>query len=251
MPDLTLDHVMKRFGGVTAVDGLSIRVSSGRITGLIGPNGAGKTTVVNLITGIDEPTDGQIHLAAQDITGRSPETIARLGVGRTFQNIRLLREASVLENVVIGFHRHEKTSLFANLFGLPAAWRERRDFIDRGRQLLDRFTMTGFSDTRAGALSYGHQRRVEIMRALAMEPEFLLLDEPVAGMSAVEASELGVIFESLAGQGIGILLIEHNVAFVTEICDYVYVIDAGRLIAQGQPEVVCRDPVVISAYLGD
>jgi branched-chain amino acid transport system ATP-binding protein len=251
MPDLALDRVVKRFGGVTAVDRLSLEVPAGRITGLIGPNGAGKTTVVNLITGIDEPTDGRIHFAAQDITGRSQEWIARLGVGRTFQNIRLLREASVLANVVVGCHRHEKTSLFANLFGLPSAWRERSDFTMRARNLLDRFTMSRFADLPAGTLSYGHQRRVEIMRALAMDPEFLLLDEPVAGMSAVEAGELGVIFRSLAARGLGILLIEHNVAFVTDVCDYVYVVDAGRLIAQGQPDIVCRDPAVISAYLGE
>lgn len=251
MPDLAINQVVKRFGGVTAVDGLSLDVPSGRITGLIGPNGAGKTTVINLITGIDEPTSGQITFAGEDITGRKQETIARLGVGRTFQNIRLLREASVLANVVVGFHRHEKTSLFANLVGLPAVWRERRDFIDRGRQLLDRFTMSGFAEFPAGALSYGHQRRVEIMRALAMDPEFLLLDEPVAGMSSVEASELGGIFRSLAAQGLGILLIEHNVGFVTEVCDHVYVIDTGRLIAEGHPDAVCRDPAVIAAYLGD
>jgi branched-chain amino acid transport system ATP-binding protein len=250
MPDLAIDQVVKRFGGVTAVDGLSLTVPSARITGLIGPNGAGKTTVINLVTGIDEPTSGQIRFEGDSITGQKQETIARLGVGRTFQNIRLLREASVLANVVVGFHRHEKTSLFANLFGLPAVWRERRDFIDRGCQLLDRFAMSGFADIPAGTLSYGHQRRVEIMRALALDPKFLLLDEPVAGMSAVEARELGDIFRSLAAQGLGILLIEHNVAFVTETCDYVYVIDAGRLIAEGHPDAVCRDPAVIAAYLG-
>jgi len=251
MSDLAIDRVVKRFGGVTAVDGLSLSVPSGRITGLIGPNGAGKTTVINLITGIDEPTAGQIRLSEEVITGRSQEAIARLGVGRTFQNIRLLREASVLANVVVGFHRHEKTSLFANLFGLPSVWQERRDFITRGRRLLDRFTMSSFADLPASALSYGHQRRVEIMRALAMDPQFLLLDEPVAGMSLVEANELGGIFRSLANQGLGILLIEHNVAFVTETCDYVYVIDAGRLIAEGHPDAVCRDPAVIAAYLGE
>ena len=250
MSDLAIDQVVKRFGGVTAVDGLSLRVPSGNITGLIGPNGAGKTTVINLITGIDEPTSGHVLFAGRRITGQTQENIARLGVGRTFQNIRLLREASVLANVVVGFHRHEKTSLLANLLGLPAVWQERRDFIDRGRALLDRFTMSGFAEVPAGTLSYGHQRRVEIMRALAIEPEFLLLDEPVAGMSAVEAGELGSIFRALAVQGLGILLIEHNVAFVTEVCDYVYVIDAGRLIAQGQADAVCRDPAVIAAYLG-
>jgi branched-chain amino acid transport system ATP-binding protein len=248
--ELALANVTKRFGGVTAVSDLSLDVQAGRITGLIGPNGAGKTTVINIITGIDEPTSGHVTLGAQDVTGEMPERIARRGVARTFQNIRLLKEATVLDNIVIGFHRHEKTSLLSNLAGLPSVWREREAFKLRGMKLLERFSMTGFANKTAGALSYGHQRRVEMMRALAMEPDFLLLDEPVAGMNGAEASELGAIFRDLARGGLGILLIEHNVAFVNELCDFVYVIDAGRLIAKGTAADVCRDPAVIIAYLG-
>lgn len=251
MVNLALEHVTKRFGGIIAVDDLSVGVTTGRITGLIGPNGAGKTTVINVITGIDRPTDGRVKLGMVDVTGRSPELIARLGVARTFQNIRLLKDATVLANIVTGFHRHEQTSLLANMVGLPSVWRERDNFERRGRELLERFNMGEFAAETAGVLSYGHQRRLELMRALAMQPDFLLLDEPVAGMSSVEANELGGIFRALARQGLGILLIEHNVAFVTETCDHVYVMDAGRLIAEGAAETVCRDPAVISAYLGD
>jgi branched-chain amino acid transport system ATP-binding protein len=250
MTELVLDDVTKSFGGVTAVNALSLSVRSGCITGLIGPNGAGKTTVVNLITGIDRPTQGTIRVGNDMTTREKQETIARRGVSRTFQNIRLLKDASVLSNIVIGFHRHEQTSLFANLFGLPSVWRERDAFHEQARALLGKFDMTEFADVPAGALSYGHQRRVEIIRALAMQPTFLLLDEPVAGMSAVEAGALGRIFAELAGEGLGILLIEHNVAFVTQTCETVYVIDAGKLIAHGGPNEVCRDPAVISAYLG-
>jgi branched-chain amino acid transport system ATP-binding protein len=250
MTELVLEQVTKSFGGVTAVNALSLNVSPGRITGLIGPNGAGKTTVLNLITGIDRPTQGAIRIGGAATTREKQDTIARRGISRTFQNIRLLKEASVLSNIVIGFHRHEQTSLLANLLGFPSVWRERDAFVEQARALLGKFDMLQFADTPAGALSYGHQRRVEIMRALAMKPVFLLLDEPVAGMSAVEADALGRIFAKLASDGLGLLLIEHNVAFVTRICATIYVMDAGRLIAAGSPNEVCRDPAVISAYLG-
>ena len=250
MTELALDHVTKSFGGVTAVSDLSLTVLSGHITGLIGPNGAGKTTVVNLITGIDQPTQGSISVGGHITTFERQEIIARRGVSRTFQNIRLLKDASVLSNVVIGFHRYEQTSLFANFLGLPSVWRERDRFREEARGLLARFDMLAFADAPAASLSYGHQRRVEIMRALAMKPTFLLLDEPVAGMSMVEAEALGNIFTNLAGEGLGILLIEHNVAFVTQICQTVNVVDAGRLIAQGSPADVCRHPAVVAAYLG-
>lgn len=251
MPLLRVDRLCKRFGGLDAVSNLSFDVEAGRITGLIGPNGAGKTTVVNLITGLLAATDGQILLNGRNVTKYTAYELARSGVARTFQNIRLLDGASVLDNVVAGFHRHEHTSLFANLFGLPAAHRELRDFRERARQLLARFDMTRFADYPAGSLSYGHQRRVEMMRALAMQPALLLLDEPVAGMNDAEAYELGEIFQGLARDGIGILLIEHNMRFVMSYCRQLYVVNTGKLIASGAPEAVSNDPLVIKAYLGD
>lgn len=250
MSSLVLDNVGKRFGGVAAVDGVTLAVKPRSITGLIGPNGAGKTTVVNLITGMLKVSSGSIRVMDQDITEESPQTVARLGVARTFQNIRLLRDATVLDNVIVGFHMHERTSLAANLLGLPSVWAEKRKFRAQAMALLERFGMVQFAGYPASALSYGHQRRVEMMRALAMSPTLLLLDEPVAGMNDVEANELAAIFAQLAADGLGILLIEHNMRFVMKLCDYVYVLAFGKLIAQGTAQQVTSEQAVIDAYLG-
>jgi branched-chain amino acid transport system ATP-binding protein len=250
MTSLHIDRVTKRFGGVTAVADLSMQIRPRGITGLIGPNGAGKTTVVNLITGMLKVTSGTIRLDARDITEAAPQAIARSGIARTFQNIRLLRDASVLDNVAVGFHLHEKTSLAANLVGLPSVWREKKAFYEQAHAMLARFGMVKYAAYPAGSLSYGHQRRVEMMRALAMAPSILLLDEPVAGMNDVEADELGAIFRGLADEGLAVLLIEHNMRFVMSLCDVVYVIAFGKLIASGSAQDVCSEPAVIDAYLG-
>jgi branched-chain amino acid transport system ATP-binding protein len=250
MSALVLENVGKRFGGVTAVDGVSLQIKPGSVTGLIGPNGAGKTTVVNLITGMLKVSSGSISLMGQDVTSESPQRIARRGVARTFQNIRLLKDASVLDNLIVGYHMHEQTNLFANFVGLPSVWRERARFREQAMHMLDRFGMRQFAEHPSGALSYGHQRRVEMMRALAMSPQLLLLDEPVAGMNDVEAYELAEIFGQLAREGLGILLIEHNMRFVMKLCDYVYVLAFGKLIAQGAAADVTSDQRVIDAYLG-
>ena len=247
---LVLDGVTRAFGGVVAVDDLSLTVEPGRITGLIGPNGAGKSTVVNLITGLLRLTAGRIRLDGRDITEAEAPEVARAGIARTFQTVRLLKEASVLDNVAAGFHRHERAGLAAGLLGLPSALREGRDLRRRAAAILERFGMADFADLPAGRLSYGHQRRVEMMRALAMEPRLLLLDEPVAGMNDVEADALGRIFAELARDGLGVLLIEHNMRFVLSLCAEIHVIDSGRLIASGTPAAVRRDPAVIAAYLG-
>ncbi len=250
MSEISLTGVSKSFGGVTAVRNLSLTIASGRVTGLIGPNGAGKTTVVNVITGAVSASGGSISVAGQDITQARPEAIARHGIARTFQNIRLLHDATVLDNVIVGFHRHEETSLAANLFGLPSAWRERARFRARAQALLERFGMAGYASARADSLSYGHQRRVEMMRAVATGPDFLLLDEPVAGMNEVEAGEIGRILRTLVADGIGVLLIEHNVGFVIDLCETVCVMNMGQIIAHGTADEVTRDPAVIEAYLG-
>ncbi|MBL8671845.1 MAG: ABC transporter ATP-binding protein [Alphaproteobacteria bacterium] len=242
--------VSKRFGGVVAAADVSMQVPPGRITGLIGPNGAGKTTVVNLITGMLPVTSGTIRFGERDITRAPAQEVARAGLARTFQNIRLLAEATVAANVLIGFHRHERCSTLASLLGLPAARRESAAMRARAQALLERFGMARYADHPAGGLAYGHQRRVEMMRALAAEPALLLLDEPVAGMNDVEAGELGAIFAGLAKGGMGVLLIEHNIRFVTSLCDHVYVLDSGKLIAEGRPEAIVANPAVIAAYLG-
>jgi branched-chain amino acid transport system ATP-binding protein len=247
---LVLKNVSKRFGGLLAVSDVNMDVPPGKITGLIGPNGAGKTTVVNMITGLLKLSTGSIMLDGQDISEAEAHEVAFAGVSRTFQNIRLLPEATVLENVVIGFHVHVKSSLFAQLVGLPSSLRETPQLIERGRQLLERFGMSRYADHPAGGLAYGHQRRVEMMRAVATSPKILLLDEPVAGMNDVEATELGKVFSELAASGIGLLLIEHNIRFVNQLCEHVYVLDSGAMIASGTPQEVMHNPAVIAAYLG-
>jgi branched-chain amino acid transport system ATP-binding protein len=250
MAALELKDVRRYFGGVKAVDGVSFGVEAGRITGLIGPNGSGKSTVVNLVTGVLALTSGDILKNGASIATASADEVARMGVARTFQNIRLLAEASVLENVMIGFHRLETSSRLANLLGLPSSRRETRSIEIRARDLLTRFAMTEYAELPAGSLAYGHQRRVEMMRAVAAAPEVLLLDEPVAGMNDVEANELGAIFRALADDGMAVLLIEHNTRFVAQLCHEVHVLDGGRLIAHGPPEQVMRDPAVVAAYMG-
>ncbi|MBS3652036.1 ABC transporter ATP-binding protein [Pseudaminobacter sp. 19-2017] len=250
MKALTLDNIARSFGGLPAVDGLSLQAPAGRITGLIGPNGAGKTTVVNLITGLLKVGNGRILVGDDDMTEADAPTLARAGVARTFQNIRLIGDATVLDNVVAGFHRHEKAGTLANMLGLPAAHHERREFERKAYALLDRFGMTALARHPAGSLSYGHQRRIEMMRALAMEPSVLLLDEPVAGMNDAEAYSLADIFRDVARQGVAILLIEHNMRFVMSLCEHIYVLAFGRLIAEGTPDEVASNPRVIEAYLG-
>jgi branched-chain amino acid transport system ATP-binding protein len=250
MAVLKLEGVSRRFGGVQAVKELSMTVQPSRITGLIGPNGAGKTTVVNMIAGLLKLTAGRISLDDSDIHELPPHKIARLGVARTFQNIRLLKEASVLDNVVVGCLQEDEVPVIAQALGLPAMRRARSASVARAHVLMAELGMSEYADHLAGELSYGHQRRVEIMRALALRPTVLLLDEPVAGMNDTEGDELGQIFRKLARRGIAILLIEHNMRFVMSLCDELYVVATGELVDHGAPEKVRANPRVIEVYLG-
>lgn len=248
---LVLDGVSRNFGGVVAADNVNMRVPAGQITGLIGPNGAGKSTLINLITGLLHLSAGKVHLDGRDISREEAPAIAKAGIARTFQTVRLLKDESVLDNVAMGILAAPTTPVLARLFGLPSARAELRSAREKASALLTRFDMARFASHPAGMLSYGHQRRVEMMRAVAMKPRVLLLDEPVAGMNDPEADSLGEIYGALAAEGMAILLIEHNMRFVMSVCREIYVLDTGRLIAHGDPVSVRNNPAVIAAYLGD
>jgi len=247
---LEVERLERTFGGVRAVDGASFAVGKGEIHGLIGPNGAGKTTVINMVSGLLVPTGGAIRLEGRPIHGLRPHVIAGLGVARTFQNIRLFSDLSARDNVLVGEHLVRKASLGARLLMLPAAAEEERRAKERAFALLERIGLSERAREKARNLSYGEQRRVEIARALAAEPRLLLLDEPTAGMNPVEVQAVAALITKVAGEGHSVLLIEHNVKLVMDVCHRITVLDFGKVIAAGAPAAVAKDPAVIAAYLG-
>ena len=253
-PLLTLDGVRRHFGGVKAVDGVDLEVTEGEILGLIGPNGAGKTTLVNLITGHARADRGSIRLAdGHDITRLAVHRVAGLGIARTFQNLRLYGELSALDNVVVGMHARRRSDVLATLVPLGAGRRAQAGRRAEAATLLGRVGLDPDRHGRlpAGTLAYGDQRRLEIARALALEPRLLLLDEPAAGMNAVEKDRLAALLRSLVAEGdLTVLLIEHDLRLVMNLCSRVAVMDFGRKIADGAPTTVAADPAVIAAYLG-
>jgi ABC-type branched-subunit amino acid transport system ATPase component len=248
---LRLSSVERTFGGVRAADGVSFTVAKGEVHGLIGPNGSGKTTLVNLISGLLQPTGGKIELGDRRIDRLPPPRIAALGIARTYQNIRLFGGLSAEGNVVVGQHLRRPETFWQRLLFLPAARREDRAACARAREGLARVGLGDRTAECALNLSYGEQRRVEIARALASGPGVLLLDEPTAGMGAGETDAVGKLVREVAREGRAVLLIEHNVRLVMELCDHITVLNFGRVIAQGTPAEVARDPAVIAAYLGD
>ena len=248
---LEITSLTKRFGGVTAVSNVDMPVQEGQIASLIGPNGAGKTTLFNCVTGLEDPTEGTIKFQNRSIVGMRPDQIAEIGMARTFQNIRLFSELTVLDNVKIGRHCRSKSRLWGAISRNKNQHQEESDIAEYALDQLSFVGLDAVRDQLAGNLSYGDQRRIEIARALAMGPTLLLLDEPAAGMNPQETQQLIDLIHAIREQGITILLIEHDMKLVMQISDWVTVIAQGEKISTGEPETVQNDERVIKAYLGE
>ena len=247
---LELRGVGRNFGGLAALSDVSFRAATGEVTALIGPNGAGKSTLINCATGIDRPDTGEVLLNGQPITGLPAHRVARLGVARTFQNLRLFPRLSVLDNVLCGLTVQAGGSLLGALLRPPALRNRERRLRLQALAALDRFNLTALADWPVGVLAYGDRKRVELARAVVSEPRLLLLDEPVAGLNATETAAVGNEIRRLRTQGYTLLLVEHDMELVMSVADRVVVLDGGRCIACGTPDEVRRNPLVLEAYLG-
>lgn len=252
---LEVKGLTKNFGGLSAVSNVSLKAEKGELIGLIGPNGAGKTTFFNLLTGVYVPTEGTIELETENgkilLNGIAPNKITELGLARTFQNIRLFKDLTVLENVMVAMHAHKGNSLFSSLFRTKAYYETEKVMKEEALELLKIFNLESFAQDKAKNLAYGQQRELEIVRALATKPKILFLDEPAAGMNPQETANLTKLIAQIQEQfGLTVVLIEHDMSLVMEICQRLYVLEYGRLLAHGTPEEIKKNPDVIRAYLG-
>ncbi len=248
---LQLNRVSRSFGGLQALLNVDLMVPEGKVVGLIGPNGAGKTTLINNISGLDHPSNGTITMAGQDITQAPPHVVTRLGIARTYQNIRLFGEMTALQNLLIGQHLRGKAGILGALLYSPAYRREEAALRDTALSLLARFGLTPIAHQTANTLPYGDQRRLEMARALAMHPRLLLLDEPTAGMNPNETHALGDQILRMRDDGLTVLVIEHDMSLIHQVCDEIYVLSFGQIIAHDTPDAIRQNRQVIEAYLGE
>lgn len=251
VPVIKAEHLGITFGGLHAVSDFNMEMNEGELVGLIGPNGAGKTTVFNLLTGVYQPTEGSFYLRGKSMLGKKPHQMVEEGIARTFQNIRLFKDLTVLENVKVAFNQSMSYSVLEGILRLPRYWKEEEEIDRIARDILSVFHMEGEVEQKAKNLPYGRQRKLEIARAIATGAKILLLDEPAAGMNPTETAELMEAISLIRTRfGVSILLIEHDMSLVMSICERIIVIDYGQIIAAGTPYQVANDPRVIGAYLG-
>ncbi len=247
---LVLKHISRQFGGLMALQNVAMHIPAGQIVGLIGPNGAGKTTLINCMTGLDHPTAGEIEFGGTPIQKKPAHRITALGMARTYQNIRLFGEMTVLENLVVAQHGLGKANLIDSLVQTPRHRRENERLRENGLELLRRFHLEQNADVLAGNLPYGDQRRLEMARALATNPKLILLDEPTAGMNPVETAELGEQILRMKAEGKTLMVVEHDMSLIAQVCDEIYVLNFGQIIAHGTHQEIKNNPVVVEAYLG-
>ena len=248
---LRIDGITKIFGGLTALQDVSLAIAAGEITGIIGPNGAGKTTLFNVVTGIYAPSSGKVFYEGKDITGLPPEKLARLSMVRTFQGIELFGQMTVLENVMVGLHTKSQSGIIASVFKLPGHLREERRIRERAAFWLDYAGITDLAHITSANLPFGKGRLLEIARAMAIEPHIILMDEPAAGLNSRETSDLAVLIKKIKDSGVTVALVEHDMELVMEICDRIIVLNLGHKLAEGTPREIQENEKVITAYLGE